>query len=294
MPSRDVPQAIPAGMEERWATLPHGEVRYLGGGSGPPLVLVHGLMGYSFSWRFNLPAFAARAAVFAPDLPGCGFSRNAADLDASLAGTAATLRAFLGVVGISCCDIVATSHGGPVALVMAAAARQRGEALVRQMVLCAPANPWSSTRRLLIAALQTTWGAALFRRLAPRLRFSLPYWLGRLYGDPRRMAPGTIAGYAGPLGCAAGFDRALSVIRTWDRDLQALPAALAGAADIPTLLIWGTRDRAVLPASADALRRAIPQAELIWIHGAGHLPYEECPEEFNRAVSKFLWPAAAS
>jgi pimeloyl-ACP methyl ester carboxylesterase len=36
----------------------------------------------------------------------------------------------------------------------------------------------------------------------------------------------------------------------------------------------------------------MPQAQLVWIDGAGHLPYEECPEEFNRAVSEFLWPVA--
>jgi pimeloyl-ACP methyl ester carboxylesterase len=59
-------------------------------------------------------------------------------------------------------------------------------------------------------------------------------------------------------------------------------------ADIPTLLIWGNRDRVVTPASAEQLRREFRDCRLVVFEGAGHLPYEEVPEEFNRAVLEFL------
>jgi len=49
-------------------------MRYLSAGSGPPLLLVHGLLGYSFSWRFTIPALAQHATVYAIDLLGTGFS----------------------------------------------------------------------------------------------------------------------------------------------------------------------------------------------------------------------------
>jgi pimeloyl-ACP methyl ester carboxylesterase len=49
-------------------------MRYLRAGSGPPLVLLHGLMGYSFSWRFAIPALAPLRTCYAPDLLGAGFS----------------------------------------------------------------------------------------------------------------------------------------------------------------------------------------------------------------------------
>jgi pimeloyl-ACP methyl ester carboxylesterase len=287
------PPAPPAGIEERWVKLSQGRTRYLAGGAGPALVLAHGLLGYSFSWRFNLPVFAAHATVFAPDLPGCGFSDHTPELDGAMAGTASAFGEFLEAVGISSCDIVASSHGGPVAVMAAAMALRRRHPLVRRMVLCAPANPWSSTRRLLMAALQTSAGIGLFRRLAPHLHFSHGYWLRRLYGDPRRIAPGTLAGYSVPLSCPGGFDRALLALRTWNRDLAEMRSALPEIADIPVLLIWGTLDRAVLPSSSSHLRRALPTAQMAWIEGAGHLPYEECPEQFNAAVTSFLWPEAA-
>src|SRR5271165_5788147 len=48
--------------------------RYLTAGSGPPLLLIHGFMGYSYSWRFNLGPLSQHFSVWALDLPGCGFS----------------------------------------------------------------------------------------------------------------------------------------------------------------------------------------------------------------------------
>jgi len=273
------------GIEERWIESEQGRIRYLTGGSGPALVLVHGLLGYSFSWRFNLPHFARRFTVLAPDLPGSGFSEYRPALDCSLPKTAETLQEFISALRIGECDMIASSHGGASALMWAAGAGAPPRA--RRMVLVAPVNPWSSTRRWLIPLLGSRAGAALFRRGAPHLSFTHSYWLRRLYGDPRRLSPQTLAGYSVPLALPQGYERALSVLRTWRADLHLLERSLARVR-VPTMLVWGTLDRAVLPRSAVTLRDALPDAQLTWIEGAGHLPYEECPQEFNRIVDEFL------
>ena len=78
--------ALSQGVEECWMDFDGIRMRYLRAGSGPPLILLHGLMAYSFSWRFTLSALAPYATLYAPDLPGAGFSdRPARDrsLDAS-------------------------------------------------------------------------------------------------------------------------------------------------------------------------------------------------------------------
>ena len=49
-------------------------MRYLRAGSGPALILLHGLLGYSFSWRYTMPALVPYAKVYAPDMLGAGFS----------------------------------------------------------------------------------------------------------------------------------------------------------------------------------------------------------------------------
>ena len=53
------PPTIP-GVQERTATVAGRRMRYLTCGSGPPLVLLHGLLGYSFSWRFAFDALLKR------------------------------------------------------------------------------------------------------------------------------------------------------------------------------------------------------------------------------------------
>jgi pimeloyl-ACP methyl ester carboxylesterase len=57
---------------------------------------------------------------------------------------------------------------------------------------------------------------------------------------------------------------------------------------VRSLLIWGTRDAAVDVRSAENLKHALPHCQLALIEGAGHLPFEETPEEFNRLVLGFI------
>src|ERR1019366_4191143 len=65
---------IGGAIEEHWLEFADGRMRYLKAGSGPALILIHGLMGYSFSWRFTIPALAPHATVYAIDNPGAGVS----------------------------------------------------------------------------------------------------------------------------------------------------------------------------------------------------------------------------
>ena len=79
-------------------------------------------------------------------------------------------------------------------------------------------------------------------------------------------------------------------MRYWNSGLHDLESALPRIADYRTLLIWGSRDRAVDPGSAAPLQKAFRHCELVEFEGVGHLPYEEAPNEFNCAVLKFLQP----
>ncbi len=258
--------------------------RYQRAGSGPALLLVHGLMGYSFSWRQTIPALAGQATAYALDLPGTGFSDRSADMDCSLAASAKRLLCFMDKAGIASCDLLGTSHGGAVAIMTAAQVPQR----VRRLILVAPANPWSAHGRLLIPFLSSPVVAPLFLQLAPRLRIVQEFYFRRMFGDTRRIRPGTLEGYAAPLRTPGSFEYGLTVLRTWKQDMRKLQSSMPNIAHIPTLLIWGDRDAAVDPASALHLKAEVQNCRLLMLEGVGHLPYEEVPEEFNRAVAMFL------
>src|SRR2546423_10774508 len=141
-------------------------MRYLRAGSGPPLVLVHGLLGYSFSWRFVVEPLSRYATVYCVDMLGTGFSDRPAELDATLRGSAKRLLQFLDQLNIARSDLLGSSRGGAVAMMAAALSPER----VRSLILCSPVNPWSAHGSRLAAFLSTVGISHLFIRLAPRLR----------------------------------------------------------------------------------------------------------------------------
>jgi pimeloyl-ACP methyl ester carboxylesterase len=76
--------------------------------------------------------------------------------------------------------------------------------------------------------------------------------------------------------------------------MEKLKLALGRVRPIPTLLIWGDRDRAVSIDSAQELRRHFDHAELVELPVTGHVPHDECPEVLARAVNGFLIRQRAS
>lgn len=279
--------SVDGAIHEHWAEVEGHRMRFLHGGSGPPLLLIHGLLGYSFSWRFNLATLAQKATVFAPDLLGTGFSERVPGLDCSMGAIAGRLLQFLQGQGIEAFDLLGTSHGGAIAIALAALARE-ARLSVRRLILVDPAHPWSQPRPVLIKLLSRQAGAALFRALLPAIKLTHEHYLRRMYGDPRRIPPGTAEGYAAPLMERGAYEYPLAIVRCWREDMRKLEVALPKIADIPTLLMWGSRDRVIEPSSAPLLQRQFRNSRLIVVEGAGHLPYEEMPEEFNRAVLECL------
>src|SRR5271170_1244145 len=289
--------ALGAGVEECWMDFEGARMRYLRTGSGRALILLHGLLGYSFSWRFTMPAVAPYATVYAPDMMGAGFSDRPAGIDHSMRGMAQRLLRFVERQGISSFDLLGTSHGGAVAMMAAAECLDGNSGLrpglhpdlrVRRLVLVAPVNPYSAHGRWLAPFVGSRFGTALFRLTSAHMRFSYPYWHSRMYGDRRRIPAGTVEGYMAPLAKPGRFEHALSIVRTWAADLRELEATLPKLASVPTLLMWGSKDSAVYASSAAPLAKYFPNFQSIVFPGIGHLPYEECAEEFNRALIEFL------
>jgi pimeloyl-ACP methyl ester carboxylesterase len=274
-------------VEERWVTLddaPGARMRYFSAGSGPALLLVHGLLGYSFSWRFAIPTLARRSTVYAVDLLGTGFSDRPPGQNYSFRASARRLLQFMDKAGVASCDLLGTSHGGAVAMVAAALAPDR----VRRLILVAPVNPWSVHGKRLTVLLSNPLVAPFFVNVAPHVRSLHEFYHRRMFGDPQHIPPDSIEGYRKPLRIPGSYEYALAVARSWNRDLGELESMLPRIAKIPTLLIWGSLDTAVDPASAAKLKHRFRDCRLVMFDGVGHLPYEETPEQFNRAVTEFL------
>jgi pimeloyl-ACP methyl ester carboxylesterase len=281
---------IPATLagEEHWLDLAGGRMRYLRAGSGRALILVHGLLGYSFSWRFTIPALASHATIFAIDNLGAGLSIAPDRIDATMRATAERLLQFVDAVGITDFDLLGTSHGGAVAMMAAALCAERHDSRLKRLILVAPVNPWSPHGKWLAPFLGSAFGSLLFRRTVERWRFLDYLWLRRLFGDGAKIPPDSLAGYRVPVRLNRGFQHGARIVKSWTADLAELERTLPQIRHYPTLLIWGTRDRAVSFRSAELLRQHFHDSRFVAMKGVGHLPYEEAPEEFNRVLIEFL------
>jgi pimeloyl-ACP methyl ester carboxylesterase len=258
------------------------QLHFLRSGIGPPLLLLHGLLGGSFCWRFNVAALSQKHTVIALDLPGFGQNDAPRQTDCGMQAQALRLSGLLEKLGLESVDVIGSSWGGAVAIFLAARSNR-----VRSMVLAAPVNPWSGLGAGRIRFLNGRLGGALLRLALPISRPVHLTALQRMYGDERRIPPGTVEGYSSRLLRRGRAHNILNTLRGWERDIAALRAAIPQVR-ARTLLIWGTRDGAVDLRSAAPLMQALPKCELALMEGAGHLAFEESPEEFNRLALDFL------
>ena len=107
-------------VERNTAEIDGQPLHYLRAGSGPPLLLLHGLLGGAFCWRLNLDAFSREHTILAVDLPGLGGSDAPRHLDCSMSAQAQRVLSLLAQLKLENVDVVGSSWGGAIAMFLAA------------------------------------------------------------------------------------------------------------------------------------------------------------------------------
>lgn len=271
-------------IEKQWVPVEGHQMHCLKAGAGPELVLLHGLLGTASTWELTIPSLAEESTVYAVDALGIGESERVPGLDAGLEAQAGRLVEFMDASGIRSADFLATSHGGAVALTVAA----KYPARVRNLALHAPANPFSHLGDPLINFYLTGLGTWFAHHIATLPQPMQALALGRMYGDPSHLQDGSLAKYIGSLRVPGTVEYVLDILKIWFDDMAKLGSSLQRVRPFPALLLWGDRDRAVSLESAQDMRRCFDRVEFELLPGAGHLPYEECPDTLTRIVNSFL------
>jgi pimeloyl-ACP methyl ester carboxylesterase len=269
-------------------------------GSGPVLLLLHGLGGNLCTWNRVLPALAEHHTVIAPDLLGHGRS-DKPRADYSISGYANGMRDLLTVLGIQRATVIGHSFGGGVAMQFAYQYPERCERVV--LVATGGLGPDVSPmlRLLTVPGSGVVLGILAsppFRQLASgltRLAFRLP-GLGRLpdTGDGRLLPVRDGSELLDGLGALARSDSRsafLQVLRAAvDPAGQVITMLDRGylAAAVPVLLIWGDEDSVIPVAHAYRGAEALPGSRLVVIEGAGHFPHRDRPEAFVASVEDFV------
>jgi pimeloyl-ACP methyl ester carboxylesterase len=280
-----------ASVEKRDVLL-HGHrlVYHVGGDSHPKrpvLLLVHGIADSSATWAEVVPGLAERYVVVAPDLLGHGESDKPRH-DYSLGAYANVLRDLMIALGIERATLVGHSLGGGVAMQLAYQHPARCERLVLEStgglgpevswILRALAAPGVEyLMPLIFPSVVRRAGDALGRRLH-RIGVRSP----QLAQEWRAYAALTEPANRHP------FVRTLrSVI---DVGGQAVSAhdRLYLSSRLPTLIVWGERDRIIPVAHAGAAQQLVPGSQLVVFDHAGHFPHAEEPGKFVDVLTEFV------
>ena len=269
------------------------------GGSGPTMVLVHGLGGSHLNWLAVGPALAARARVLAPDLAGFGRT-PLAGRSAHVRANAQLLDRFIDAVAEGPATLIGNSMGGLLAMMEA----ERQPEKVTRLVLVGAAQPRPPGTRfdpvvaLTFAAYAVPGLGERFMRWRAARRG--PEGLVRdtlqlVCADPGRVPAEVVAAHVAlardrmdrmPWGNQAFLEAARSIVFTLARRREV--HAMIGRIAAPALLVQGTRDRLVSLAASRATAALRPDWTLAVLEGIGHVPQLEAPERFVATVTGWL------
>jgi pimeloyl-ACP methyl ester carboxylesterase len=255
-------------------------------GSGPPLLLVHGLMTTSYSFRYVIEPLAQHFQVFACDLPGAGRS----DKPLKPAYTPHNLGVFLGelqkALGIRGSAVLGNSLGGFISMHLAL---HDPGAISKLVVNHAPGIP---DKRYV--ALQALLGRSLVRDVFRRVvQGDVRKWIFRNvhYYDETLKSREELDEFGLPLATPEGMQAFVKMLReTMDpAGFESFVKRLEHQAlTVPTLLVYARQDPLVPPSVGEALHRLIPGSQLERIAGTSHFTHVDSPDRMVQTVLPFL------
>jgi pimeloyl-ACP methyl ester carboxylesterase len=281
------------------------------GGSGPPMILVHGLGGSHLNWTRVGPLLAERARVLAPDLPGFGRTRPAGRSTGVLANSR-FLGRFVREVAGGPAIVVGNSMGGLIGILAAAnhPAEVAGLVLLDPALPLAPGAPRDRQVMTVFSAYMVPGIGELFvrRRLAARGAEGLVRDTFELSCvDPSRVPQEVVDAHVQmvrertrmPWANQSVLRAARSLVRVILRRRRFRD--LLATIEAPTLLLQGEADRLVQLASARIVSRVRPDWTFRTLPDVGHIPHLEDPEATVREIWRWLdgpgrgaWEAAAT
>ena len=257
-------------------------------GSGPPVVLIHGMLNSSSHWQDVASELAGQYTVVAPDLIGHGDSA-APRGDYSLGAHAASIRDLLSAIGVDRASIVGHSLGGGVAMQFFYQFPQR----VERLALISSGGLGREVSPLLRSAALPGASALLSLTIQPHLLAGLRGAGSRL--RERGIGAGVhlqaIARALRPLENAEARSAFLHTLRAViDIHGQRVSATdrLALLEAVPTLIVWGERDRTIPIEHGRLAHAAIAGSRLRTLPGVAHFPHLEDPAGLSRLLLEFL------
>ena len=277
----------------RTLALPSGTIRYREGGSGPPIVFVHGFLVNGDLWRKVVPLLSGQFRCLAPDFPMGGHQpAMPTEADLSPPGIARLVAEFLIALDLHDVTLVGSDTGGAIGQLVIAHYPDRIARLV--LLNC---DAYEHFPPALI--LPFKWGGfvpGFVAAVARAIQVVPP--LGRLlYALVARRQPSraVLDGYFAPLIADPGVRRDVTKLLRGVSKRHTLAAARAFPTfQRPVLIAWGTNDRDFLKRDAKRLAKDFPDARLAWVAKSRAFVSEDQPELLAELILDFCGQATAA
>jgi len=278
-------------LKARWAPAPSTFVDVAGmqvhlRDEGPrndpsPIVLLHGTSASLHTWQGWADALKGERRVIRFDLPGFGLTGPTPDGIYTMDAYVRFVIAMLDHLGVQRAVLVGNSFGGNVAWATALAHPGRVGKLVLVDSAGYPMNPQSVPIGFRIARVP------VLNRIAEVVlpRSVIESSVRNVYGDPQRVTPELVDLYY-DITVREGNRRAL--VQRWAQAPSGSMADRIREIKVPTLILWGARDRLIPPEDAARFQRDIPGSRLVVFGDLGHVPHEEDPARTVAAARSFL------
>jgi pimeloyl-ACP methyl ester carboxylesterase len=264
-----------AGLERAGLEIPGHHIVYLVGGTGEPLVLLHGFGADKSNWVRVARYLTPRFRVIVPDLPGFGESTRDPNARYGVSDQVERVHAIVTTAGLGAIHIGGNSMGGAIAGVYAARYPQE----VKSLWLLDPGWVTSAKR------------SELDERIA---RGDNPLLVNDTDGFERLLDFVFVTRPPIPRPVERYIAERAVEFRPFNEkvgaDLQAAPVVLENelkGLPTPTLILWGDRDRLVDVSGAAVLKSVMPNADVVVLRDVGHIPMVEKPEESANAFLRF-------
>jgi pimeloyl-ACP methyl ester carboxylesterase len=260
-------------MLDRQADVSGHRIHYIEAGSGPAVVLLHGLGADARTWRQVMPELADGFHVFAIDQLGFGQS-DKPEIDYRIGTLVDNLAGFLDAVGLNKASVVGNSLGGWVAARFATKYPDRLDKLVLVDAAGYGEEPAQMVRDYL-------------SQLDPKTVAGVERFLASMNPDQQRAIEMLAAMYfARQFSRNDGFAVA-GLVESIVRGEDALGPEVK-TIHAPTLVIWGRNDPVIPLRVGEALASDIPGARKEVLDGCGHRPQTQCAARFSAGVRRFL------
>ena len=276
-----------SGLEPRTVTLHGRPVSYVKAGSGPLLLLIHGIAGSVENWQEVIEPLAQRHTVVAPSLPGHGRSAPGAG-DYSLGALASGLRDLLVALGYERATLVGHSLGGGIAMQFA----YQFPEITERLALVSSGGLGPEVSAILRAAALP--GADLFIGVTATLGSTVGSKVARGLAVVGLRPTADVAEVARGYASLVDHDRRAAFLATL-RGVVGTGGQRVSARDrfylaegMPVLIIWGARDRIIPVRHGEEAHAAIPGSRLEVFDKVGHLPQLEAPGRFIAALEQFI------